>query len=78
MPKRDQPMNIFGETSNDVIVRLRRDNAALIAALKWFSDPDNWREEQLSNGAYFTAEWRLGFDPREIARVALSKAGVQS
>jgi len=52
--------------------------AALVAALEWFANPENWSEEQLSNGYYFSAEWKLGFDPREIAKRALAKAESQS
>jgi hypothetical protein len=53
--------------------KLVSDNADLVAALEWFADPKNWHEEQLSEGYHFSAEWKVGFDPREIARVALSK-----
>jgi hypothetical protein len=42
-------------------------------ALGWFADADNWHEEQLSEGYHFSAEWKLGFDPRSIARRALGR-----
>jgi len=62
----------------EFIVRAVNSHENLIAALKWFADDRNWREEELSDGIYVSAEWKLGFDPREIARAALAKADAQS
>jgi hypothetical protein len=47
---------------------------ALVKALSWFADPENWREEELSERYVMTAEWRVGFDPRLLAREAIRKA----
>jgi hypothetical protein len=46
---------------------------AIRQAMDWFANPRNWHEEQLSEGYHFTAEWKIGFDPRAIARRALGR-----
>jgi hypothetical protein len=56
------------------IVKCVNAHEALVAALRWFADDGNWREEELSEGTHFSAEWLVGFDPRDIARNALKKA----
>jgi hypothetical protein len=56
------------------IVRAVNAHDALVEALKWFVDRENWREEQLSEGFVYSAEWRVGFSPIEIARAALALA----
>jgi hypothetical protein len=56
------------------IVRAVNAHDALVEALKWFADRENWREEQLSEGFVYSAEWRVGFSPIEIARAALALA----
>jgi hypothetical protein len=62
------------EANAEFIVRAVNAHDELVAALKWFAAPENWREEQLSDGPYLSAEWKLGFDPREIAKRAIAKA----
>jgi hypothetical protein len=42
--------------------------------LEWFADERNWRSEQLSEGFVFSAEWKIGFDPMELARQAKTKS----
>jgi hypothetical protein len=42
--------------------------------LKWFADERNWRKEQLSEGDVVSAEWKIGFDPMELARQAKAKS----
>jgi hypothetical protein len=42
--------------------------------LDWFADELNWREEELSEGIHFSAEWKIGFDPMELARHAKAKS----
>jgi hypothetical protein len=62
------------DANAEFICRAANSHEELVRVLKWFADPDNWREEQLSEGFYFSAEWKLGFDPREMAKRVLAKA----
>lgn len=62
----------------DELLALRAENGRLRKALQWFADDDNWREEMLSDGAYFSAEWRPGLDPREIAGRALKSCEIRA
>jgi hypothetical protein len=79
---------IMGEDSADkafdVLVEKALDDAGvgeLIEALSnanrvldWFADELNWREEELCEGIHFSAEWKIGFDPMELARQAKTKS----
>jgi len=56
------------------------DVAPLVAALEnaktvlgWFGDERHWTEEMLSEGVHFIAEWKIGFDPMELARQATER-----
>lgn len=60
--------------STDGLRAMATELLAARAALKWFADPSNWSEEELSEGVYFSAEWKVGFDPREVARHALGRS----
>jgi hypothetical protein len=71
----DPPSITFGEVRR--LIAASKVNDELVTALRWFADPENWSEEQLSDGPYVSAEWKLGFDPREIAKRAIAKAEAQ-
>jgi hypothetical protein len=68
----DPPCITYGEIRR--LIAASKVNDELVAVLRWFADPENWSEEELSDGFYFSAGWKLGFDPREIAKRALAKA----
>ena len=69
----DPPCATFGEMRK--LISMARTNSNLVRVLEWFADAGNWREEELSEGYRFSAEWKMGFSPIEMARSALIKAG---
>lgn len=48
----------------------------MVRSLEWFADSANWREECLSEGLVYSAEWRVGMSPIDFAKrvLVLAKA----
>jgi hypothetical protein len=70
----EQLRKMSGWTTNPACLQsMATELLALRQAMDWFANPRNWHEEQLSEGYHFTAEWKIGFDPRAIARRALGR-----